>query len=211
MIKHTYIHTHTHTNTEKGDDEGDALPFFYPKPASSGPLPDVHLKPVKLLNLTPEDKWKRPSRELMRSIDVDHRLRHDFDGRSEMFGDRGGAQAVEPGSILLVEQVSCRSSPRKMAFAGVLLSITRKGIMSSITLRNYVLGTGVEMVFPIYSPMVTRIKVLKRVQEGFAKGRDDVFELRERPALAPFGFGEIEGMVKKDADYERKLAAARKQ
>ncbi|KAI9332432.1 hypothetical protein DFJ73DRAFT_62117 [Zopfochytrium polystomum] len=189
------------------DDEGDALPFFYPKPPT-GPLPKIgHLKPQQV-GLPDEPRRNRESHQLLRAIDVDHRARHDFDGRTELFA-AGSPTAVEPGSVLLVEQISCRSSPRKMAFAGVLIAVSRKGLMSTITLKNYVLGTGVEMVFPIYSPMVTRIKVLKRV-EGFAKGRDNVYALRDRPALAPLSFSSIDGMVMKDAEIERKLSANKK-
>ncbi|KAI8617115.1 translation protein SH3-like domain-containing protein, partial [Chytriomyces sp. MP71] len=105
------------------------------------------------------------------------------DNRTALFA-RDSPDAIEPGSIVLVEQISSRSSPRKLAFAGILLAVNRRGLLSTITVRNYVLGTGVEVVYPVYSPMVTRIKVLKRVQPGFANGKDNVKFLRDKPGAA---------------------------
>ncbi|KAJ3212842.1 hypothetical protein HDU67_003583 [Dinochytrium kinnereticum] len=187
---------------------GDPLPPFYPKPAPANRLPNVKgMSPWKLE--IPYDPRGRPSgRRLMRSIDFENRQRHDFDNRTELFS-RHSATAVEPGSIIMVEQISSRSAPRTQTFAGVLISIKRKGILSSITLRNYILGTGVEMVFPIYSPSVTRIKVLKRAV-GFAKGKDNIFHIRSRPALAPLSFNKIADMIMKDNETERVMASVNK-
>ena len=206
---------------ERDEDAGDQLPFFYPLPPTSPRLPDVRNLSPKDLNLTYDPRGKRTGRRLMRSIDFESRLRHDLDGRTALIlGPRkvasdhntsliDGEGAVEPGSVLLVEQISSRSSPRTSLFAGVLVSVKRKGITSSFTLRNYVLGTGVEMVFPLYSPMVTRIKVLKRAPAGFAAGRDEVNEIRARPSMAPLSFSKIDDMVLRDKESERIRAVNR--
>jgi ribosomal protein L19 len=122
---------------------------------------------------------------------------------------KGSPDAIEPGSVVVVEQLSSRSSPRKLVFAGVLLAIKRKGILSSITVRNYVLSTGVEMVFPIYSPMVAKIKVLKKV-DGFSGGNDQVYFLRDRPSMAPMAFNKIDDMVMRDTEAEKRKEANRK-
>ncbi|KAJ3117313.1 hypothetical protein HDU96_007219 [Phlyctochytrium bullatum] len=185
---------------------GDPLPPFLPKPVSSNTAPDVRgISPWKLE--IPYDPRGRPQgRRLLRSLDLEHRQRHDFDNRTSIFS-RNSKEAVEPGSILLVEQITSRSAPRKVTFAGVLIAIKRKGIMSSFTLRNYILGTGVEMVFPIYAPSVTKIKVLKRA-EGFAKGKDNIFHIRSRPALAPVSFNKIPDMLMKESVAERAASGA---
>ncbi|RKO87425.1 translation protein SH3-like domain-containing protein, partial [Blyttiomyces helicus] len=100
------------------------------------------------------------------------------DNRESLF-KYGASTAVQPGSVLLVERIASRSQPRPIAFAGVLIAIRRRGIMTNITLRNYVLGTGVEMVFPIFSPLITRIKVLRRVT-GMTDS-DRLYWLRQKP------------------------------
>ncbi|KAJ3329598.1 hypothetical protein HDU76_007580 [Blyttiomyces sp. JEL0837] len=192
---------------KRDENAGDPLPPFYPKPAVDR-LPNVAGIPPNAIDLPNDPNGHYAGRQLLRAIDLDHRQRHDFDNRTELFR-KGSPDAIEPGSVVLIEQASSRSSPRKLTFAGVLIAINRKGIMSSITVRNYVMGTGVEMVFPIYSPMVTKIKVLKSVK-GFAKGEDQIFRIRDRPSLAPLSYKTIDDMVMKDAEIERKREANRK-
>ncbi|KAJ3070402.1 hypothetical protein HDU98_006586 [Podochytrium sp. JEL0797] len=200
------------TGQKKGpardDDAGDALPPFFPLPA-----PAALLKVPRKNNdaeLPADPRQTLQGHRLLRAIDADMRKRHDMDARAALF-NKDSPDAVEPGSVLLVEQISSRSSPRKLAFAGVLLNIKRKGLLSSITIRNYVLGTAVELVYPIYSPMVTRIKVLKRVNKGWSNGADQVNFLREKPSNAPLSFGQIEEMVIRNNETERKRSQIRLQ
>ncbi|KAI8589939.1 translation protein SH3-like domain-containing protein [Geranomyces variabilis] len=176
------------------------LPPFFPRPATS-PLPDLTGKSPQELQLPYDPRGRYHGARLLRSIDVDLRARLDMDKRAELFAP-GSPTAVEPGSILLIEQVTSRSRPRKQVFAGVLIAIRRKGVMSNIVVRNYVLGTGVEMVFPIYSPSVARIKVLKRVT-GVVRG-DNMYYLRDKPSASPLGFTKIDEMVVRDREQERR-------
>ncbi|KAJ3168768.1 hypothetical protein HDU87_000927 [Geranomyces variabilis] len=179
--------------------EGPQPPFF-PRPATA-PLPDLTGKSPQELQLPYDPRGRYHGARLLRSIDVDLRARLDMDKRAELFAP-GSPTAVEPGSILLIEQVTSRSRPRKQVFAGVLIAIRRKGVMSNIVVRNYVLGTGVEMVFPIYSPSVARIKVLKRVT-GVVRG-DNMYYLRDKPSASPLGFTKIDEMVVRDREQERR-------
>ena len=50
-------------------------------------------------------------------------------------------------------------------FAGVCLSIKRRGVDTGILLRNQLLMVGVEMSVKIYSPNVTAIEVVKRAEK----------------------------------------------
>ncbi|KAJ3102673.1 hypothetical protein HDU97_000370 [Phlyctochytrium planicorne] len=186
---------------QKEEGVGDPLPPFQPKPPLDNKLPDVRRISPYNLGISYDPRGRPSGRRLLRAIDFENRQRHDFDNRAELIS-RNSPNAVEPGSILMVEQISSRSAPRKLTFAGVLISIKRTGIMSSITLRNYILGTGVEMVFPVFSPSVTKIKVLKRAT-GFAKGKDNIYHIRSRPALAPVSFNKIPEMVMRDNEAER--------
>ncbi|KAJ3119444.1 hypothetical protein HK100_000317 [Physocladia obscura] len=205
----------------KDEDAGEALPPYYPRPTTHKQR--LRLQPrhhrvtyVDDPELPADPRAKLYGHRLLRAVDKDLRARalpedHAADNRVALFA-KGGPEAVEPGSVLLVEQLSSRSSPRKLAFAGVLLNINRRGILSSFTLRNYVLGSAVELVFPIYSPMVSRIKVLKRVNPGFASGSDQVNYLRRNPAAAPLSFGApIDELVLRNSETERKRSQIRTQ
>ncbi|TPX63246.1 hypothetical protein SpCBS45565_g06769 [Spizellomyces sp. 'palustris'] len=177
-----------------------ALPPFYPR-APSGPLPDLKGKSPSDLQISYDPRGHYMGRRLIRSIDVELRSRLDPDNRAELFR-KGSPTAVEPGSVLLIEQVSSRSRPRTQVFAGVLIAVRRKGVMTNIVVRNYVLGTGVELVLPIFSPSVKRIKVLKRVT-GVTEG-DNIYWLRDKPSAAPLGFTKIDEMVVRDREQERR-------
>ncbi|KAJ3295417.1 hypothetical protein HK104_002680 [Borealophlyctis nickersoniae] len=189
-----------------GPKEDNTTPLgpFYPKPAE-GPLPNVVGLHPNDIELPFHPRHRQYGHTLLRAIDVDHRARHDFDNRAELFR-KGSPLAVQPGSVILIEQIASRSRPRKSIFAGVLIAIRRKGILTNIVVRNYVLRTGVEMVFPVFSPMISRIKVLKRVK-GLTAG-DDVFWLRKDPEASPLKFEDIDQLVAREAEAERRQKAA---
>jgi large subunit ribosomal protein L19 len=50
-------------------------------------------------------------------------------------------------------------------YAGVCLNIRRRGIDTSILLRNQMTRVGVEMMYKIYSPNVTGIEVVQRKEK----------------------------------------------
>lgn len=68
--------------------------------------------------------------------------------------------------MLSVEQITSRSSPKTQVYTGLLKSVRKNGISTSIVLESLVLGTKVTMRFMIYSPMITRISVLKRADKA---------------------------------------------
>ena len=51
---------------------------------------------------------------------------------------------------------------RVQAFEGVCIARSNKGIGSSFTVRKISFGEGVERVFPLYSPAIDRIEVVRR-------------------------------------------------
>lgn len=83
---------------------------------------------------------------------------------------------VLPGSVL---SVSLPTGP----FAGVLISIRRKGIDTSFTLRNVVQRTGVEMRFNVCSPLIKDVKIISRSGQSGGKRmrRAKLFYLRDQP------------------------------
>ena len=55
------------------------------------------------------------------------------------------------------------------AFEGVCIARKNAGVNSSFTLRKISYGEGVERVFPLYSPMIDSIKVVRRGKVRRAK------------------------------------------
>ncbi|KAG5646421.1 hypothetical protein DXG03_003471 [Asterophora parasitica] len=80
-----------------------------------------------------------------------------------------------PGSII---QVTLEHAPS--SFTGVLLGIRRRGLDTSILLRNIIQRTGVEMQFYVNSPHVKDIKVLQKPPGGRMR-RAKLFYLRDSP------------------------------
>ncbi|HET6181960.1 MAG TPA: 50S ribosomal protein L19 [Acetobacteraceae bacterium] len=51
---------------------------------------------------------------------------------------------------------------RAQAFEGVVIARSNKGLNSNFTVRKISYGEGVERVFPLYSPMIAEIVVVRR-------------------------------------------------
>ena len=68
-----------------------------------------------------------------------------------------------PGDTLKVSlKVVEGERERIQAFEGVCIARRNSGINSSFTLRKISYGEGVERVFPLYSPRITAIEVMRR-------------------------------------------------
>jgi large subunit ribosomal protein L19 len=65
---------------------------------------------------------------------------------------------------------------RVQAYEGVVIGRSSNGISSSFTVRKVSYGEGVERVFPLYSPRIERIEVVRRGHVRRAK----LYYLRER-------------------------------
>ena len=72
------------------------------------------------------------------------------------------------------------SRERIQAFEGVCIARKNKGISSSFTVRKISYGEGVERIFPLYSPQVQKIEVLRRGRVRRAK----LYYLRGRTGKA---------------------------
>ncbi|MDQ7010830.1 MAG: 50S ribosomal protein L19 [Mariprofundaceae bacterium] len=58
---------------------------------------------------------------------------------------------------------------RLQAYEGIVIARHNKGISSTFTVRKISSGVGVERVFPLHSPMLESIKVVRRGQVRRAK------------------------------------------
>ncbi|TMJ54582.1 MAG: 50S ribosomal protein L19 [Alphaproteobacteria bacterium] len=69
----------------------------------------------------------------------------------------------EPGDMVRVMvRVIEGERERVQAFEGVCIARKNAGINSNFTLRKISYGEGVERVFPLYSPRITAIEVVRR-------------------------------------------------
>jgi large subunit ribosomal protein L19 len=83
----------------------------------------------------------------------------------------------QPGDTLQVNvKVIEGERSRIQAYEGVCISRNGGGINESFTVRKISYGEGVERVFPLYSPMVDSIKVVRRGKVRRAK----LYYLRDR-------------------------------
>ena len=75
-----------------------------------------------------------------------------------------------PGDTIRVDvKVIEGTRERVQAFEGVCIARRNAGFNSSFTVRKISYGEGVERVFPLYSPMIDSIKVVRRGKVRRAK------------------------------------------
>lgn len=83
----------------------------------------------------------------------------------------------EPGDTVIVNvRVREGDRTRVQAYEGVCIARNGGGIQESFTVRKISYGEGVERVFPVYSPMVESIEVVRRGKVRRAK----LYYLRDR-------------------------------
>jgi large subunit ribosomal protein L19 len=76
----------------------------------------------------------------------------------------------EPGDTVRVHvRVTEGTRTRLQAFEGVVIARKGGGINESFTVRKISYGEGVERVFPIYSPLVEKVEVVRRGRVRRAK------------------------------------------
>ena len=71
----------------------------------------------------------------------------------------------------VVVQIKVKEGERErlQAFEGVVIAKRNRGLNSAFTVRKISYGEGVERVFPLYSPMIDSIKLVRRGKVRRAK------------------------------------------
>ena len=83
----------------------------------------------------------------------------------------------QPGDTVLVNvKVVEGERSRVQAYEGVCIGRAGAGLNENFTVRKISYGEGVERVFPVYSPMIDSVKVLRRGKVRRAK----LYYLRDR-------------------------------
>ena len=91
---------------------------------------------------------------------------------------------------------------RLLAYEGVVIARSGAGIMESFTVRKISYGEGVERVFPVLSPNIDRVEVIKRGKVRRAK----LYYLRDRRGKAARIFENVGARTKKIEAGERTAA-----
>lgn len=81
---------------------------------------------------------------------------------------------------------------RIQLFDGVVISRRGEGLSETITVRKMSHGVGVERIFPLHTPTIAKIEVLKRGKARHAK----LFYLRKRTGKAALKVKELEAKEK---------------
>ena len=112
-----------------------------------------------------------------------------------------------PGDTLRVlVRVTEGSRTRVQAYEGVCIARSGSGINENFTVRKISYGEGVERVFPIYSPMVEGVEVVRRGKVRRAK----LYYLRERRGKSARIVENTNVRTRKLNEAEREAFAAEK-
>ncbi len=112
-----------------------------------------------------------------------------------------------PGDTLRVNvKVVEGNRERIQAFEGVCIARRNRGLNSSFTVRKISYGEGVERVFPLYSPRIDSIELVRRGDVRRAK----LYYLRGRRGKSARIAEKTTGAAGKIAEAERQARAAAK-
>jgi large subunit ribosomal protein L19 len=126
--------------------------------------------------------------------------------------------AFTPGDTVIVNvKVVEGDRTRVQAYEGVVIARSGGGLNENFTVRKLSYGEGVERIFPVYSPMIDSIKLVRRgrvrrAKLYYLKGRtgksarivedqraafalhEEVQEVQHKEKVAPDDIGRIKGM-----------------
>ena len=119
-------------------------------------------------------------------------------------GANGKIPEFAPGDTVIVNvKVSEGERTRVQAYEGVCIARSGGGLNESFTVRKISYGEGVERVFPIYSPMIDSIKVLRRGKVRRAK----LYYLRDRRGKSARIVERVDNSAAKAAEAAKAEAA----
>jgi len=90
--------------------------------------------------------------------------------RGSSDGTFAASSSIGAGDSVVVQvKVKEGNRERLQAFEGVVIAKRNRGLNSSFTVRKISYGEGVERVFPVYSPLIESIEIVRRGKVRRAK------------------------------------------
>ncbi|HVX80540.1 MAG TPA: 50S ribosomal protein L19 [Devosiaceae bacterium] len=124
--------------------------------------------------------------------------------QSEALGGNRHPEFTHGDTVKVWVKVREGEKERLQAYEGVVISRSGSGIHENFTVRKISYGEGVERVFPIYSPNIDRIEVLKRGKVRRAK----LYYLRDRRGKSARIFESTSARTRRIESDERAAAQA---
>lgn len=121
----------------------------------------------------------------------------------QRLGDlKKGLPEMKPGDTIKVsEKILEKSKKKSQVFEGILISRKHgKGINATFTLRTVIGGVGVEKTYPLHSPLIEKIQIIKKGKSRRAK----LYYLRKKTEK------EIKRKLKSQRILEERLAIEKK-
>ena len=113
----------------------------------------------------------------------------------------------QPGDTVRVQvRVTEGSRTRVQAYEGVVIARSGSGFQENFTVRKISYGEGVERVFPVYSPMIEAVEIVRRGKVSLAK----LYYLRDRRGKSARITENTGVRARKLNDEEREALAAEK-
>ena len=100
----------------------------------------------------------------------------DAEQKDRLLAARAVPEFAAGDTVRVMVKVVEGERTRTQAYEGVVIARSNKGLHSNFTVRKLSYGEGVERVFPLYSPNVAEIAVLRRGKVRRAK----LYYLRDR-------------------------------
>ena len=160
-----------------------------PEPGSDFPIPSTETVKTPLSRLRPEHghspaveelrgkSWRsgcRKNKKWMIEMDLIRQLEAEQAARIE---EKRKLPAFEPGDTVRVQvRVTEGTRTRVQAYEGVCIARSGSGFQENFTVRKISYGEGVERVFPVYSPQLEAVEIVRRGKVRRAK----LYYLRDR-------------------------------
>jgi large subunit ribosomal protein L19 len=88
--------------------------------------------------------------------------RYEAEQIARLAANRGVPDFMPGDTVRVAVKVVEGERTRTQAFEGVCIARSNKGLNSNFTVRKISYGEGVERVFPLYSPLIAEISVVRR-------------------------------------------------
>lgn len=137
-----------------------------------------------------------PQKDSMKAVSSTLLTRYDPSGERQAMISRRNNKALKVGQVLSIYAYNNYPAPTPISvFSGYLIGIKRSGVESSIRLRSQVMRIGTEMRFPLFSPTIKEIRVIKETPPKKIR-RAKLFYMRTEK----HDRGAVDGILRQDRE-----------